>query len=157
MHLCQQIQSKFKSQYKKELHKHIFKLNWFEALFDCQKKGMCLADIDTGVTLLALTAEFDRDDRQEIWFGLTAFERNNFRYISNNKPLEYIAENSVLINNGSCAFLKPEDPMYTFASDDCSARKHFACAQSDMCNGAHMKKQKQSCAVPDYANEIMAF
>ncbi|KAH8321885.1 hypothetical protein KR067_007857, partial [Drosophila pandora] len=130
--------------------------NWFDALFTCQKKGMCLADIDTSVTVLGLTSHLHGDDRTDIWFGLTAFERNNYRYISNNKLVDYTPKDSVLVNNGSCAFLKPVDPLFTFASGDCTARKRFACTQTDMCNGARMRKPKASCIVPDYAKEILS-
>ncbi|XP_017105855.3 uncharacterized protein [Drosophila bipectinata] len=133
------------------------RLNWFEALFACQKKGMCLADIDTTLTLLSLTDKFHGDDRTDVWFGLTAFERTNYRYISSNKHVEFTPQNSQLVNNGSCAFLKPEDPTYTFASAVCYDKKRFACTKTEMCNGAHMRKRKNFCAIPHSAKEIMAY
>ncbi|XP_041447742.1 uncharacterized protein LOC111079747 [Drosophila obscura] len=108
--------------------------DWFEALFACQQMHMCLADLHTRVIFDEL--ENKLQERAEFWFGLNVYEKLDFKYISNDRPKEYVPPQSEMSFNKACAFLKPlGTDAIIIGTDNCGLRKRFVCTPSKHCNG----------------------
>ncbi|XP_017012576.1 uncharacterized protein [Drosophila takahashii] len=129
---------------------------WFDALIVCQKHHMCLADLNTEVTLIQMQAKLKHDDHG-YWFGLNAHEKTSFRYVSNNKTIEFSPTGSNLVNHGGCAFVKHDDGFYKFQSADCHAQKRYICTRTEECDGVSMKPGKAQCVINEEEKEIVAY
>ncbi|XP_016967757.1 P-selectin [Drosophila biarmipes] len=129
---------------------------WFDALITCQKHYMCLADLDTEVTLIQMESKLPRDDHS-YWFGLNAHEKNSYRYVSSNKSADYSPVSSNLVNDGGCAFVKHDDGFYKFLSADCHTRKRFICSRAEECDGVSISPRKSQCVISPEDKEIVAY
>ncbi|XP_016973899.1 lithostathine-1-alpha [Drosophila rhopaloa] len=132
------------------------KASWFDALIECQKHHMCLADLNTEVTLGQMETKFNHEEI-EYWFGLNSHEKSNYRYASNNKSIEYSPKHSKLVNDGRCAFVKHENGFYKFESADCNAHKRFICTKTDECDGVSMKPGKSKCVITEEEKSVVAY
>ncbi|XP_017120049.1 uncharacterized protein LOC108141293 [Drosophila elegans] len=130
--------------------------SWFDALIECQKHHMCLADLNTEVTLVQMETKFNHEDH-EYWFGLNSHEKKNYRYVSNNKSIEYSPIHSKLVNDGLCAFVKHEYGFYKFESADCNIHKRFICTRADECDGLQLKPVKSKCFISEKQKQVVAY
>ncbi|XP_016928001.2 uncharacterized protein [Drosophila suzukii] len=129
---------------------------WFDALIACQKQFMCLADLDTEVTLIQMEAKVPHNDHG-YWFGLNAHEKTGYRYASNNRSIEYSPVSSNLLNDGGCAYVKHDDGFYKFLSASCDAKKRFICNMAEECDGVSMRPKKPLCVISHEDKEIVAY
>ncbi|XP_017044924.1 uncharacterized protein LOC108090656 [Drosophila ficusphila] len=129
--------------------------SWFEALAVCQSYRMCLADLSTEVTLIQMEEKWNPDDH-EYWFGLNSHEKFTYRYVSNNKSIEYAPRNSKLASEGQCAFVKHERGFYKFASADCFDHKRFICSRTEMCDGENLRHGVSHCSISEEEKQVVA-
>ncbi|XP_043661238.1 uncharacterized protein LOC122625268 [Drosophila teissieri] len=129
---------------------------WFGALAICKKLNMCLANLDTEVTLVQLNHKMEHEEL-EYWFGLNAHEKPNYRYVSNNKSIEYSPHNSKLVNNEGCAYVKHQQEFFKFESASCREHKRFICSKTDECDGVSMKHGDSKCVITEEQHEIVAY
>ncbi|XP_017066695.1 uncharacterized protein LOC108104879 [Drosophila eugracilis] len=130
--------------------------SWFDALIVCQKNHMCLADLNTEVTLVQMATKTDHKEH-EYWFGLNAYDKSNYRYVSNNKSIEFSPINSKLVNDGRCAYIKHVKGFYIFEGANCRHRKRFICTRTDECDGVSMKPVKSQCVITEEEKKIVAY
>ncbi|KAH8297361.1 hypothetical protein KR044_010752, partial [Drosophila immigrans] len=130
---------------------------WFDALYACQKKKLCLADFDTKGAFDEMTQKFNISD--EYWVGLNGYEKDQFRYISSNEGIKYMPPKTEIDLANPCAFLKPiYNNQLTFGTGNCLHRRRYVCSSADICNGIESNsnlKIKLSSEVPcDMTDEI---
>ncbi|EDV58210.1 uncharacterized protein LOC6542828 [Drosophila erecta] len=129
---------------------------WFHALAICKKLHMCLANLDTEITLIQMKSKIGPDEH-EYWFGLNAYEKPNFRYVSNNKSIEYAPHNSKLVNNEGCVFVKEQYDFFKFESANCDDRRRFICTKTEECDGVTFKHEQSKCVITEEQRDIVAY
>ncbi|XP_034650763.1 uncharacterized protein LOC117890173 [Drosophila subobscura] len=109
-------------------------LDWFDALYFCQRLKMCLADMSTRVSFEEL--ENKQTERAEFWIGLNVYEKLDFSYVSNNKIKQYVPPQSELSLDKACAYIKPlASGSYAIGTSSCGRVKRFVCTPTIRCNG----------------------
>ncbi|XP_017839953.1 uncharacterized protein LOC108597755 [Drosophila busckii] len=138
------------------------KMDYFDALFTCQKKKLCLADFNTQVLMNEIGSKLPAYKREDYWFGLNAYEKPTFKYVSNLENMVFMAEGATLDYSKPCAYLTPRaNTAYTFNSAPCFLYKHFVCSEAEMCNGIATKSAFKAtvsdelpCEMSDEVREI---
>ncbi|KRF98359.1 uncharacterized protein Dwil_GK27716 [Drosophila willistoni] len=117
---------------------HYFSENeadYFDALFECQKRKLCLANFDN-IESFKLLHKYVRRSRVDYWFGLNGYEKETFRYVSTNKAVAYLPEQTILNKRRPCGYLKPIGVhAYSVETEMCHYRKKFVCSEAIKCNG----------------------
>ncbi|XP_062128414.1 uncharacterized protein LOC133840541 [Drosophila sulfurigaster albostrigata] len=137
------------------------KLDWFDALFACQKKKLCLANFDTKEAFDDLPRKLNITE--EYWIGLNGYEKNVLRYVSNNEGVKYMPPEATINVEQPCIFLKPIfQGKLTFESDYCLRRRRYVCSSAVICNGVATNstyKDKYStdlpCDMSDIAKDVI--
>ncbi|XP_030554685.1 uncharacterized protein LOC115758264 [Drosophila novamexicana] len=112
------------------------KMDWFEALFTCQRKQMCLANIKTQRSFEEFEIKLKASYRDEYWFGLNGYEKYAFKYVSDGAPLGYMPPAAMIHLDKPCAFVKPLDKThFTFETGNCGRPRRFICTAEPRCNG----------------------
>lgn len=120
----------------------MLQLDWFDALFACQKKNLCLANLDSQMVIDQIVEKLPEKHRDEYWFGLNRYEKVDFRYVSNNEPMTNVLPNMIFFRDNAdtpCAFIKPNgEKDFTIVTGKCEHRRRFICSASVKCNGLEM-------------------
>ncbi|XP_033154330.1 uncharacterized protein LOC117137139 [Drosophila mauritiana] len=130
--------------------------SWFSALSICKTLHMCLADLNTEVTLIQMKSKINVDD-YEYWFGLNAHDKPTYRYVSNNKSIEYSPHNSKLVNNEGCVYVKHQNDFFKFESAKCREHRRFICTKTDECDGVSTKPGNSNCVITAEERDIVAY
>ncbi|KAM8712636.1 hypothetical protein ACLKA7_013038 [Drosophila subpalustris] len=117
------------------------KLDWFDALSACQKKKLCLANLDSQQVFDQIVEKLPEKYRDEYWFGLNGYEKYSFQYVSNGAPMLYTPPESGIFPDKPCAFIKPiGEKDFKIFTGNCERRRRFICSAADKCNGLEMDK-----------------
>ncbi|XP_034475683.1 uncharacterized protein LOC117782761 [Drosophila innubila] len=127
------------------------KLDWFDALFSCQKKKLCLANLDSKIVFDQIVAKLPEKYRDEFWFGLNGYEKYTFKYVSNDAPMLYTPPESEINLEKPCGFIKPiGEKDFTIETGNCRRRRKYICSSAVKCNGLVTK----SSFTPIFTSEL---
>ncbi|KAH8418596.1 hypothetical protein KR222_003411 [Zaprionus bogoriensis] len=126
-------------------------MDWFDALYTCQKMKMCLASLDTKRAFDDLTIKFPKHDHEEYWFGLNAYEKTHFKYISTTTPMAYVPPGSKIEYEKPCAYIRAlHSREFIIQTGKCGHLRRFICAEAIKCNG----RVTNSTYIPKFSFEL---
>lgn len=125
-------------------------MDWFEALYTCQRMKMCLADMRSELAFDEVSRKFPKHDEHDYWIGLNAYEKETFKYVSNGDPIDYVPEDSVIDYKHACAYIRSIGNRFIIETGKCGHVRRFVCSEAVKCNG----RETNSSFIPTFNDEL---
>lgn len=125
-------------------------MDWFEALFTCQRMKMCLADMRSELSFEEMAKKFPKYTEHEYWIGLNAYEKEDFKYVSNGDLMAYVPQDSVIDYKLACAYIRSIGDRFVIETGKCGHVRRFVCAEAVTCNG----RETNSSFIPAYNADL---